>query len=154
GAWAGYLCFVAAMTSPPLRVIFFANPSFLATFPIHLAGWMVCDYISLRVIRTYLNKSERLIWSMMMAFLIGICIISLSFVIIEFMSFVGLPAVIYGVKVPYFVIYDFPIFIALRFLYNPYGIFRLIEPALWVHIWLLLFALGAVGYRLIYWFFQ
>jgi hypothetical protein len=162
-AWAGYLCFVAANTSPGPRVAFFTDQMFFITFPFVLGGWIVCDYISFILVRKYLAKAfDKLIPSLILAFLISIFVIYCSYVVIHWIAFIIVPATYFGVGGS--VIYStlFRVHTLFRvswdvirlFLAFPYAQFRMIEPALWVHIWLLLFALGAVGSRLVYWAFQ
>ena len=80
--WALYLIYIAAMAPPRDRVRFFLNPKFIETFPSFLAIWIICDYVSLCVIRRYLEKAfSNPFWSIIKAFLIGICFILLSFFI-------------------------------------------------------------------------
>jgi hypothetical protein len=118
-------------------------------------GWIICDYISLVIIRKYLTKSlYQPIFSLIVAFIIGTLNITLSYVIINLICLLTIPARHLGITPSLSVISKYILHMVGVLLIYPYGTFRLIEPALWVHIWLLLFALGAAGYRLICWFFQ
>jgi hypothetical protein len=140
------------MTSPVPRVRFFTSPRFIETFPCFILGWIICDYISLVIIRRYLSKSlYQSIFSLIVAFIIDTLNITLSYVIIILICLLTIPASHFGITPSLSVaILDTVGFVLIY----PYATFRLIEPALLVHIWLLLFALGAAGYRLICWFFQ
>jgi hypothetical protein len=94
------------------------------------------------------------IFSLIVAFIIGTLNITLSYVIIQLICFLTIPARHFGISPSLTVIYEGILNMVGLVLIHPYWTFRFIEPALWVHIWLLLFALGAAGYRLICWFFQ
>jgi hypothetical protein len=156
-AWAGYLCFAAANTSPGPRVAFFTSQMFLVTFPFVLGGWIVCDYISFILVRKYLAKAfDKLIPSLILAFFISIFVIFCSYVVMHWIAFIIVPATYLGVggSEIYSALFRVSWDVMRLFLAFPYAQFRMIEPALWVHIWLLLFALGAVGSRLVCWAFQ
>jgi hypothetical protein len=150
--WAGYMLLVAAKANPEARVRFFLDSEFLPTFPIYLIGWVICDYISLLVIEKYLTRSKHLIFSLMWAFFIGVFFIFWFFVAIH-LTIIMEMAIRLGVPFPYSAIYKMPVAIVRSFLIEPRMII-LIEPPLLVHLWLLLFALGAVGSAFIYWCFR
>lgn len=147
--WAGYMIKVALNTSHAVRVAFFLSPFFVRTFPAFLLIWLFCDYASLVVIRRYLDKAlGRSIFSLIPAFLIGMCFVLFSFYLIQLYFLFDMANYI-GTPFPYQAIYEMLADIIPLLLAMP-GAFAMIEPPLLVHVWLILFVLGAIGSRFIY----